>query len=303
MKTLDSGRHAVSISFAAALLSGCGGWQPPTGAHVASVTSQLLSHHRTFRFTGGEQSFNVPAGVTRVTITVSGASGAAGADYYHGSYAAPGGLGGRVKAAMPVMPGERLAIFVGGSGSDGGFNGGGKSDSQGGGGSDVRQGGDQLADRVLIAGGGGGGGGAGACLSTSCGYSEGGAGGSGGGRKGRSGSSGHGYLKAGGGTGGARSSGGNGGAGRRNGCDGSSGKLAVGGAGQRRCGGAGGGGGGGYYGGGGGAAGGKKYVSSIGYSGAGGGGGGGSGYAESAARHVRMTDGVRSGDGLVVITW
>jgi hypothetical protein len=76
---------------------------------------------------GLEQSFKVPAGVTQVTIAAGGASGAAGFGYYYGSYAAPGGLGGRVKATIPVTPKERLAIFVGGSGSDGGFNGGGKA--------------------------------------------------------------------------------------------------------------------------------------------------------------------------------
>ena len=202
--------------------------------------STPLVGRATFKYTGAKQTFKVPAGVTLVTITASGASGAAGWDYYYGSYAAPGGLGGRVKATIPVTPGERLAIFVGGSGADGGFNGGGKSaksSSGGGGGSDVRQGGDQLADRVAVAAGGGGGGGAGACLSTSCGYSEGGAGGSGGGRKGAPGSSGLGSLKAVGGTGGTRSSGGNGGAGGKSGCDGSNRELGTGGPGQTRCGG------------------------------------------------------------------
>ena len=310
-------RYVLLSCAASAMLAGCGvlrqaqdDMQPPIGAYGASGTTQVLSHRRTFRYTGKKQSFKVPAGVTQVTISAVGGAGAAGWDYYFSSYAAPGGLGGRIKATIPVTPQGRLAIFVGGSGNDGGFNGGGKSaacvsgcNSYGGGASDVRQGGDKLADRVVVAGGGGGGGGAGACLSTSCGYSEGGAGGTGGGRKGGLGGSGGGYLKADGGTGGTRSSGGSGGAGPSSGCDGSNGKLATGGSGQTRCGGDGGGGGGGYYGGGGGGGGGKEYVSSSGYSGAGGGGGGGSAFAESGAIHVRMTRGVNSGDGLVVITW
>jgi hypothetical protein len=45
------------------------------------------------------------------------------------------------------------------------------------------------------------------------------------------------------------------------------------------------------------------YISGSGYSGAGGGGGGGSAFAESAATHVRMTHGMQSGDGLIVIAW
>lgn len=275
-----------------------------------AIEPQAPSFHKSFHYTGKEQSFKVPAGVTQVTITASGASGAAGWDYYFSSYAAPGGFGGRIKATIPVTPRGRLAIFVGGSGNDGGFNGGGKSgncnggcSSYGGGASDVREGGDKLADRVVVAGGGGGGGGAGACLSTSCGYSKGGAGGIGGGRTGRSGRSGGGHLKADGGKGGTPSSGGDGGAGGSRRCDGSSGRLAAGGAGQSGCGGDGGGGGGGYYGGGGGGGGGKEYVSSSGFSGSGGGGGGGSAYAENGASHVRMTRGVNAGDGLIVITW
>jgi hypothetical protein len=39
----------------------------------------------------------------------------------------PGGLGGRAKATIAVTPGERLAIFVGATGGNGGFNGGGNS--------------------------------------------------------------------------------------------------------------------------------------------------------------------------------
>jgi len=76
------------------------------------------------------------------------------------------GAGGSVKATIPVTPGEKLAIFVGGYGATaGGFNGGGTGGSTGGSGgnggggggaSDVRQGGDRLANRVVVAGGGGG---------------------------------------------------------------------------------------------------------------------------------------------------
>ena len=100
------------------------------------------SGSQTFSYTGSEQSFDVPARVTQLTVVALGASGV-GAD--------SGSKGGRVYAVIPVTPGERLAVFVGGegSGTSGGFNGGGNggdggsyySNAYGGGGaSDVRRG-------------------------------------------------------------------------------------------------------------------------------------------------------------------
>lgn len=80
------------------------------------------SHSPTFDYTGAEQTFEVPSGVTRVTVTASGASGGGGS----GSYGV-GANGGLVKARIPVRPGESLAIFVLGEGttySDGGGRGG-----------------------------------------------------------------------------------------------------------------------------------------------------------------------------------
>ncbi len=78
----------------------------------------------TFSFTGTAQTFTVPAGVTEVTID---AYGAAGGPSEGG--AAPGGLGGRATATIPVTPGEALAVYVGGLGTAPGsrpaFNGGG----------------------------------------------------------------------------------------------------------------------------------------------------------------------------------
>ncbi|MGA8099734.1 MAG: hypothetical protein WB810_13855 [Candidatus Cybelea sp.] len=82
------------------------------------ISPAVLSHHRTFLYTGAEQNFKVPNGVTRVTVVARGAAG--------GGY--PGSRGGRVFAVIPVTSGERLAIFVGGAGSwpRGGFDGGAK---------------------------------------------------------------------------------------------------------------------------------------------------------------------------------
>jgi hypothetical protein len=300
--------HTLCV-IAVVALTGCGGSQPPIGAYG---TTHALSHKRTFKYTGSEQSFKVPAGVTHVTITAYGASGALGDPEFSG-YAPRAGAGGVMTATIPVTPRETLAVFVGGSGASGGFNGGGGMAGQscpygclnlGGGASDVRQGGDRLADRVVIAAGGGGGGADG-------GYYWGGAGGAAGGSKGASGLKGGsrttgsgGGLGGGGGTGGSQRTGGKGGAGGGGGsCRGFHGTLGAGGAaglGSSGCGANGGGGGGGYYGGGGGGAGGYDSSKNVG---PGGGGGGGSSFAERRATRVKMTNDAHKDDGSIVISW
>ncbi|HEY2476597.1 MAG TPA: hypothetical protein VGI19_17585 [Candidatus Cybelea sp.] len=309
---IPSWLHCVlSGGVAAALLAGCGGAQS-TGSAIPVGQHSRAASKKTFKYTGAEQKFKVPAGVTQITITASGASGAPGFDYGYGGYEAPGGLGGQVRATVPVTPGESLAIFVGGSGSDGGFNGGGGTGisevnfGYGGGASDVRQGGDRLADRVVVGSGGGGGGNAGSCITTSCGYSAGGPGGNGGRRRGKSGGDARNPSGGSGAGGGNQHAGGSGGIGAGGRCSGSNGKRGAGGAAggeQTSCGGVGGGGGGGYYGGGGGGGGALYGQSPSEYAAAGGGAGGGSSFAEKSATDVRMYAGTHSGDGLIVVSW
>ncbi|MGA9019977.1 MAG: glycine-rich protein [Candidatus Cybelea sp.] len=309
---IDLRRYAFGATVVVAMLAGCGGTQPPVaspGAFNVPKTPRAPKQSQTFSYTGSEQTFTVPEGVTRVTIKASGASGQE--EYSYGA-GAPGGL---IVATVRVTPGESLAVFVGSeylqysTGYNrrgfGGYNGGGNagegsssySGDGGGGASDVRQGGDGLQNRIVVAGGGGGGG---------TGFS----GGSGGGKKGRSGSpptqQG---LNASGGTGGARHNGGTGGKGGvgyydscagGDGADGSLGNGARGGRGVD----AGGGGGGGYYGGGGGGGGGFCYEYSGWYGGFGGGGGGGSSFAEPEATHVMDKSGAAApGNGQVIISW
>ena len=126
---------------------------PPT--HSASAV--VLHRQQTFAFTGAEQTFVVPSGVTAITVVARGAAGA--------GFSA--GRGARAFAVLPVRPGERLAVYVGGAGTGGtgGFNGGadggrtiryGQRGDGGGGASDVREHGDRLTDRILVAAGGGG---------------------------------------------------------------------------------------------------------------------------------------------------
>ena len=153
---------------------------PPAGAATQTVT---------FGYTGAEQQLVVPAGVTSVRVTATGAAGGRGSGGSTSMIA--GGRGAMVSATIAVSPGQTLYVEVGGVGGDAnvkqggaaGFNGGGSSlDSGyrggggGGGASDVRLGQraavpGTYATRLVTAGGGGGGGGS----------SEGGAGGSAGG--------------------------------------------------------------------------------------------------------------------------
>lgn len=113
-----------------------------------------------FSFTGGEQQYTVPLGITAVTITAVGAPGSTG----YGSGSA--GLGASITATISVTGGETLYVEVGGTNliSSESFNGGGEGLGSGGGGSDVRtcaMASCSLATndtRLVVAGGGGGGG-------------------------------------------------------------------------------------------------------------------------------------------------
>jgi Glycine rich protein len=206
---------------------------------------------QSFAYTGLEQVYSVPSGVTKVHVVVAGAPGGGPS----GSGAIQGGLGALVSADLSIAPGQNvLYVEVGGTGA--GFNGGGASN--GGDASDVRlvsraQPG-SLNSRVIVAGGGGGAGGASG--------GDAGADGVGGSWAGKAGS-----ASAGGAAGTASS-----------GCsdNGTPGSLGQGGAAGPT--GSAGGGGGGYYGGGGAGGGcGTNYEYVIG------GGGGGSNYASPQA--------------------
>jgi hypothetical protein len=295
-------RNLVGACVSAALLAACNGGSVPSSSTSTSIAPIQAPQHKkksqTFKYTGAEQTFNVPSGVKHITIKAAGASA--------------GAYGGLVTATIPVTPGESLAVFVGGRNiyGPGGFNGGGAGGSNGrssssgpgeggGGASDVRQGGDALANRVVVAGGAGG-----------FGYAaKGGAGGGpvgGAGSSGVSGVSGSG-IGAGGGTGGSQSAGGAGGAGADSGNAGQDGVLGIGGDGGAIYGsqsfGGSGGGGGGYYGGGGGGGGGDDQSSSEGGAG-GGAGGGGSSFIEASAKKVKNLQGKGPlGNGVVTITW
>lgn len=315
------------LSFAlATALAGCGAQQLPAQQYSAAASDTMtqpavFAHHLTFRYLGKPQTFTVPKHITSISVIAIGGKGGG----------SPATFGGRVSALIPVRPGERLLIYVGGNGKHnaGGYNGGGKGGYYGygndprngwggGGATDIRIGGDLLADRVLVAGAGGGQGGEDDVKS----YQEFGLGGGGGTTTGGDGEAGYPQFNtynctavpiAGcGGNGGAPTAGGAGGTGGSGeqcaGGNGFGGSFGVGGRGARvsgshsnECGGLGGGGGGGYYGGGGGGAGGVDNTQTVG---GGGGGGGGSSYVERRAANVHMWRGwVQNPYGLIVLRW
>jgi hypothetical protein len=277
-----------------------------------------------FNYTGSVQQFQVPLNVTSITVDIQGGQGGGGGDEYNiYSY---GGQGGRVQGTIDVTPGEIYYIYVGGVGGDGpnhlsgapgGWNGGGSSalgaidyfntpenlfGGGGGGASDIRFGGNALSNRIAVAGGGGGAGdygnnqtngdmggpGGASNTNTGGGYSD--------------GYQGNIYYQ--GGMGGTSTGGGAGC--NSNGCNTNSGVLGIGGSVCIPS--NGGGGGGGYYGGGAG----DIWFFSIQYGQdyGGGGGGGGSNYTHNGCNNCGKTinptsneGGVRSGAGLVIITW
>ena len=259
-------------------------------------TTVAESDSQTFSYTGSQQTFTVPSGVTTITIKAWGAQGGSGGFWSNSNYCGTGGKGGYSTGELSVTPGNTVYIYVGGQGEShsscsermrqsnplgGGWNGGGDGDYSysgggGGGATDIRYGGTGISNRVIVAGGGGGHGNAGNSTQLSNG-------GAGGGLEGQTMPNSSQYSNRTPGTGATQSSGNSNGIGTTG-----TANLT-------------GGGGGGYFGGGAGA-------NSTG-------GGGGSGYiggvssAETIAGNLTIPDpdgGTmtgREGNGLVVISW
>ena len=238
----------------------------PTGNYSPSP---YVPTSATFSYTGANQTFIVPGGITSMFVELKGAGG-------YNTYAGGGGTGapgGLVSGTLSVTPGETLTIVVGGivilGGTNYTFGGGGLGYGGGGG-----QGGGRSAimrnnNDIVTAGGGGGGGF----------YAAGGAGGGLIGANGAGGNSGFGGTQSAGGAAG--------------GAGGNAGQLKLGGiaiAGDYI-----GGGGGGYYGGGGG-------ISATG----GAAGGGGSSFVANLSGTVVNTQGGGANaenNGTVSISW
>jgi hypothetical protein len=102
-----------------------------------------------FSYTGSEQTWTVPAGVTSISIEAWGAQG--------GTYGNAGGLGGYATGGLNVSSGQVIYIYVGQQPSNhlGGYNGGGAGHSDnysrgGGGATDIRVSGTTLNHRVIV---------------------------------------------------------------------------------------------------------------------------------------------------------
>ena len=140
------------------VLAACGGASFCAPVAVASADS--------FAYTGVEQTYTVPAGVSSVRIAATGGAGAGPA----AGSGLSGGRGGVATGVVAVTPGQVLYVYVGGAGGQpmGGFNGGGQGAVNGaeqgwagGGASDVRTlpagaGASSLESRLIVAAGGGG---------------------------------------------------------------------------------------------------------------------------------------------------
>lgn len=132
-----------------------------SNAGVASASPTPPTTETPFSYTGAEQSFTVPVGVSSVRVQAIGAPGQTGLRNDPGA-GAVGGAGADVVGQLPVTAGEVLYVEVGGYGFNGGgfgaFGGGSGGDA-----SDVRTiatAQPSSADsRLLVAAGGGGGGG------------------------------------------------------------------------------------------------------------------------------------------------
>ena len=227
----------------------------------------------TFTYTGDYYSWTVPNGVSSIAIDAQGAQGGSTIG------AGVGGSGGRVQSTLTVTSNSTLYIFVGGQGTSngtGGYNGGGTASGithggSGGGASDLRTNISDLNSRLIVAGGGGG---------ASAGSFP-GVGGAGGGTTGGNGPTSGSYV---GGKGGTQIAGGAGGSGY---CSPAAGTFGIGGgtANMYHCPA----GGGGWYGGG---------------QGAVMGGGGGSSYANASfTSGTAHTQGFKTGNGQVIITY
>src|SRR6187200_3381342 len=108
------GRRAVGLACGCLLLVGLS-----IGATSAAATTQ------TFTYTGSEQTFTVPAGVSTIHVLAIGGQG--------GKAGEVGGLAAEVQGDLTVKPGQVFYVEVGGNSgggggpvNPGGFNGGGE---------------------------------------------------------------------------------------------------------------------------------------------------------------------------------
>ncbi len=185
-------QDTLSIAVSAALYCSGGTLTYGTLSALGTIDCSGESQRRVYSYTGANQTFTVPAGVTSIAIKIwgGGGGGTPGGSGYGAGQASTGGGAGYVTATLAVTPGQVLTLIVGGGGLAGGsagadtFGGGGRRNTfsgAGGGRSAIRN---AVAVELITAAGGGGGGSA-----NSAGQNNNTAGGAGGGATGLNGAS------------------------------------------------------------------------------------------------------------------
>ena len=142
---------------------GTGGTGSGGTGFTGSAGTNGSSNMRVFTFTGNTQLFNIPAGVTRIKVTVVGGGGGGGLG---ANYGGGGGGGTAIKIISNLTPGELILIAVGRggtAGSSGGTSSFGSYCSATGGGNGLANqggvGGQGSGGDLMFNGSGGGGGG------------------------------------------------------------------------------------------------------------------------------------------------
>jgi hypothetical protein len=160
-------RYTLASSFGSVMLlsDGLRSWNM-LGLYEGGDTALATAGAATvtaFSYTGANQTYTVPAGVTSIQVYMWGAGGG-------GKNAVYGGAGAMIQGVLTVTPGETLNIVVGGGGpaptttltsayGGGGAQGIGDGGQSGGGGgrSAIQRGGTAVTDDIVVAGAGGGG--------------------------------------------------------------------------------------------------------------------------------------------------
>src|SRR5690348_13436290 len=87
-----------------------------TAGAASAAPPGRVAHSQTFGYTGAQQDFVVPQGVTSLTLTVDGASGGDGESTSVNTPGGAGAHGGRIVETVVVHGGQHLRILPGGAG-------------------------------------------------------------------------------------------------------------------------------------------------------------------------------------------